>query len=218
MKLPFVIFLSCLLLFSFTLSPSQNVPEKVSVKTQEKKSTPSCVKTHRHDFGNETEIRFAYFHPRANSFRKIYKGKRIDYQIETCQRLPMHFFLWANGSWFPKSRQIDADHHSRINLVTVSLGPKYQFRLHPCLYLSLGIGPAYYFLYIKDQSPCELAKTNIHHDGWGAAFKTQLQCFFYHGVYADFFVDYLYEPLNAGEECVSQVGGFKVGLGLGKHF
>ncbi len=216
-KSPFFLIANiCIALLFFSFNDSKDACA-ISKSSCEKASSSMPSKRIR-DFGNETELRIAYFYPRAPIFRKIYRGARLDYEIESAQKLHRNFYLWANISWFPKKGAIDQDHHSKIHLIPLSMGLKYQFRLNRCLKLSLGLGPTYYFLNVADQSSCESANKHTRYRRWGGVFKSQFQWFFYHSLYLDFFADYLYLPLHGNENCASQAGGLKAGMGFGKHF
>ena len=171
------------------------------------------------DWGNETEFRVAYFYPSSQRFRDIYSGARIDYEIETTQRLLCNFYAWANVSWFPNSGHSLGEHHyTTIDLVPVSFGLKYLICLPCCTKLYIGAGPAYYFLNTHDHSSCACIERYRNERGWGGAFKSQLDWFFCGCNYLDLFVDYLYLPLNTNRDSADQVGGLKVGLGIGHHF
>lgn len=175
---------------------------------------PPCL-----GFGNETEIRIAYFYPASRRFRKVYSGFRLDYEIETTQKLRDNLHFWANVSWFPDSGDsIGENHHTSVDLVPISIGLKYMFCINTHTKLYIGAGPVYYFLNIKDKSSCLCIKEHANHQGWGGAFKTQLNWFFYKCNYLSVFADYLYLPLHGTDDSVHQVGGLKVGLGIGRHF
>ncbi len=213
-KLFLIIFCTSSSLSLFSAEPvlTKPIPSQAPLTEAPKKSQI------KNDFGNETELRVAYFRPTSPRLRSMYKGARIDYGVETAQRIVFRLFSWANISCYPDSgHTLGIRQHTSLLLTTVSAGLKYSFSLHARWKFSLGIGPAYYFLQTHEKSLCSSKSHSSFHD-WGVVAKSQLQWFFFRTNYVDLFADYLFLPLHGPEDHVGETGGIKAGIGIGKHF
>jgi outer membrane protein len=170
--------------------------------------------------GWEPEVRVAAFYPSSKKFRRIYHQWSADYQVEISKPVYKGFSGFINGSWLHDKGQASGfENSSRINVVPLSFGAKYSYCFCPCLRAYGGLGATYTFLRIHDDS--EFVSRHLSKESWGGIAKSGIQytwrCFFF-----DVFADYLYQPFRfAGNSEVERnrinVGGIKLGIGLGIH-
>lgn len=167
---------------------------------------------------SEAEFRVAYFYPTSERFREICPGARIDYSLEGTFYVSRHLGAFGSVTWLPKSGHSLGEHHrTQINLVPFTAGLRYRYCFNRFMAVRFGVGAAYYLLATDDYSNCTCIRKNTFHQNVGAVVKVDWQLRFCRCTYADLFVDYLYLPLNVSNGC-TQVGGFNVGVGVGRRF
>ena len=176
----------------------------------------SCAASTYSDLGNDTEIRVGYFYPTSHRFRKIFRGARLDYEIETVQAFHRHFAVWANVSWFPKSgHSIGEQDRTTVNLVPLCIGLKYIAWVNCWTRFRFGAGPSYFFLNTSDHG-CACGGKHPSYSNFGGVIKSDISHFFSCNLYLSLFFDYLYLPVHSSG--IHDASGVKTGLGLGYHF
>lgn len=172
--------------------------------------------------GLDVEARVAYFHPNSHTFRRIYHGG-VDLQVEFSTRVWNDFHAWFNIEWFSKKgHSIGLHDDTHVRILPLSLGIKYFYCLCSSIKAYTGIGATYTWLRTKDDNPFVIR--HVSKKSYGLALKSGLIYDFCNGVYVDLFADYMYLPFHfsGSRHCIerhdAQVGGVKVGCGLGYHF
>lgn len=164
---------------------------------------------------NTFEIRGAAFFHSSKRFREVYDHVGPSVQVEASTSLCDCFGLWTNFDFFTRARKFGACCRSRVNLYNLSLGAQYVYPFCKCVDIYAGIGPSFTWIDLKNKSCC--GHDNEHKCAIGGLLKTGVYYYFCRNFFADVFVDYLYQPVHFHHRFVN-VGGFKVGLGLGVVF
>lgn len=159
------------------------------------------------------ELRAAAFFPSSDRFRDIY-GKVIgDIQIEASTQWPGCLESWVNLDFLSKhGKSIGGEDPTKVNIANVSFGINmpYQF----CEYtFYIGIGPSFSRIWLKNQSCSEEKVSKL---AYGGVLKSGVCYFLTECIFLDVFVDYLYQPVHF--ETKVDIGGFKIGAGLGVAF
>lgn len=103
---------------------------------------------------------------------------------------------------------------SKIYVPSFGLGLKTIFLTTNAAKFYLGVGPAFSVVTIKNRS-C-FTNEKITRDCWGALFKLGAKYEFSSDLFLDAFIDYQYLSVNFHHTV--EVGGLKIGLGLGSSF
>ncbi len=160
------------------------------------------------------KYRTAGFFPVNHRVKHIYEEAIPNYQLEFSQSISSNIALWANTDLFHNYGRVNHCGTSKIHAVNFSLGPKllYSFSHHINLYV--GIGPSIARIYVRNGSRCG----NHHEHRWalGGILKSGLEVSVYRNLFLDIFADYLYQPVHFHETV--DMGGLKIGLGLGARF
>lgn len=171
------------------------------------------------NYGMELKFRAAYFYPIEGLFREIYTRNLCEYQLELSKDIVGPTTAWVNVGWFTKSgRSIGLNDKTRISLVPVSFGFNYKFCLTDCMNVYLGAGVSYVNVRIHDDS--DFVHRHTNKGSWGGVIKTGIQYFFTQSLFGDVFADYQYNKLNVSgfNRHDAQVGGYKIGAGIGVRF
>ncbi len=164
---------------------------------------------------NEFKVRAAAFIHSSKLFRRIYKPVGPCVELEYAHCLSEHTDVWANGDYFySRGRSIGLKSRTRINIANFSFGIKYCNQFHECHSVYIGVGPSFGKTWLKNDVFCGCSKISKH--AIGAVFKAGVNCDFRRRGFVDFFADYLYQPVHFPQKV--DIGGLKVGLGLGVRF
>lgn len=160
----------------------------------------------------DAELRAAYFYPSNHIQRQIYQGAWWDIEAEVSTPISNCLDLWANVSYFYKEgRSLGLRESTNIQLAPVSVGVKYIYPVSCSLNVYAGLGANFSVAHINNDSHDGHKHTN--HCQLGATFKSGAYWNFTERFFADFFVDYLFIPLDFKNSF--DVGGVRVGLGIG---
>lgn len=161
------------------------------------------------------KVRTVAFIPRSERFRNIY-GKAIGtIELEAAKRLCNHLELWVNSNvLFKHGRSIGFCNPTKIGTVNGSFGFKVPYQVRDCFTVYAGIGPNFTGIWLKNKSMC--CKEKISKGAVGIVAKSGLDFFVREHLFFDFFVDYLYQPVNFQTRV--DIGGVKIGLGFGGTF
>ena len=158
------------------------------------------------------EVRVAAFVPTGGLFREIYGSVGADYELEYTLRWSRTWAAWANLAWYPKhGHSIGLESPTRVNLGNLSVGVRVLYDFNQKVSGYLGLGPSLTGVWVNNQACCScdrVSKTTV-----GGVAKLGCYVYLYKSLYADLFVDYLYQPIHF--ESTVNVGGLKAGLGLG---
>jgi hypothetical protein len=167
----------------------------------------------------DVDFRIAYFYPRSDLFRRIYKGARVDCGLEFTQHPWCHWDIWENVTWLPTSgHSIGESYRTNLDLFTFSAGVKYRFCCGPCNFFHLGLGGVYYNLWIHDKTSCACIKQHRHFQNGGVVVKADYERTFCGCAYWGLFIDYYYLPINKTHGMIRDVGGANFGGLIGYRF
>ncbi len=170
--------------------------------------TPTGVKS-------SLKVRGAAFIPMGVRFKDVYGSVVSNVQIEAATRVCKCLELWGNVDWFVKSGQsIGLRSFSHIDTINVSFGVKLPYKFSDCWLMYVGVGPSIGRIELKNFLPT--GSERVLKGAVGAVVKTGLYCHLNKHIFIDFFVDYLHQPVRF--QSTVQIGGFKVGTGLGLTF
>jgi len=170
----------------------------------------------------ELQARVAAYCPSSHLMRKIYTHCGAEYQLELSKCCWGPIYTWSNIGWFSKrGHSLGVKNETRINIMPLSWGLKYMCWLDDNASAYIGLGAVYTILRIKDDT--EFVRRHTNREAWGGVIKSGIRYAFTPCVFADFFVDYMYQNFHFKETDSSRsdninVGGFKVGIGLGTRF
>lgn len=174
------------------------------------------------------EFRFGGYFPETSRLKEIYSSSWPEYQIIFNQGMCDNLQLWLEGDYTLKSGHSKGlKDPTKIRIIPISLGVKYLVSLScfcPSTEFYLGAGVAYTFLRIKDDS--EFVHEHTDKEAWGAIFKSGIYYHLTDCLFADFYVDYLYQRYSISHPDSSpyvrrndlNAGGVKAGVGIGLRF
>ncbi len=163
------------------------------------------------------EFRGGGFFTESDLIQKVYTNVGGEYEMESNLKLWDEFHLWANVNFFRhKGHSVERHNKSKIHIYPVSFGLKYVFFLTPDSSLYLGLGASDSFIKIDNNST--FTKQYIKKDKWGPVTKTGLFFYFAHCLILDIYADYYYTKAYVDEENKQNIGGLRVGAGLGICF
>ncbi len=172
------------------------------------------------------EGRIAYYKPSSKRVQEIYSNGWADYQVEVSKDFFCNWRVWAGVSGFSKKgHSIGFNDPTRIQMIPVSLGVKYMYSLTPCTKIYLGGAGCYSFLKIRDHS--DYVHQHIRKEEFGGLIQAGAYYYFSRCLYADVFVDYLFQHFHFSHSHDSyyyvkrnslDMSGFKVGAGIGCTF
>ena len=161
----------------------------------------------------DVELRTAAFFPIARRYKEIYGDVGPSVQIEVGARFDCPYEAWINLDW------VYGEKHSRYtrttsNLFNVSFGLKYIYLLSEKCSLSVGFGPTFGGIFLRNHSISY--SRNPSRFVAGGVLKSSAKYKFCSGLFVDAFLDYMCEPVCYGT--MVDIGGFRLGLGLGYSF
>jgi hypothetical protein len=171
---------------------------------------------------NKIELRAAAFLPASHRFKKIYGDLGTSLQLEAARGLKNCKYLevWENLEWiFMHGKPIRSCGSTKIDIVNISLGLKTIGKvISNTVYLYVGLGVDFGVISLNNHMHCgpERLKQHKTSSAWGGIGKMGAQIFLRPGLYLNAFGDYLYLPV-AYHRTVD-VGGWKIGIGLGGNF
>lgn len=163
---------------------------------------------------SSVELRSGAFFHSSKRFREIYGNASVCFEIEAATRVYNCFEGWINFDWFTKDGRSRGLHDStRVNIANPSFGLKVPFQITRCISIYVGIGPSLSTIWVKNHSHSHKKTTKFV---VGGILKSGLIYDITSCIFADVFVDYLYQPVHF--ETRVDIGGVKVGGGLGYRF
>jgi len=183
------------------------------------------------------EVRTAYYHPSSSKVRRIYGDGWADYQLEISKGIYCDWKVWMGVSGFSrKGDSIGFHDETKLRLIPVYFGVKYEFPCFDSFKLFVGGAGCYSFLRIEDHSDYVHRHTNK--EEWGGLIQSGLTYQFWECAYVSFFLDYFfqefsfrtshhhssrsgsghYEHSGYVERNNLDMSGYKVGVGLGYTF
>ena len=167
------------------------------------------------EFESSIEIRSAVFFHSSERFREIYSNVGASYQLEASTKVYDDFDGWVNLDWFSKHGNSEGSYNpTRVSIANISLGMKYPYQFYEKFTAYIGLGPSFSRIRLKNKSQC--GHETVSKWAVGCVLKTGICHFINESMFIDFFVDYLYQPVHF--ETHVDIGGFKVGAGLGVKF
>ncbi|MBA3922403.1 MAG: outer membrane beta-barrel protein [Nostocaceae cyanobacterium] len=164
-----------------------------------------------------TELRGGYFYPTSKKFREIYKDGGLEGEVEFSKTYRENLIVWGNINYFQrKGRSLGFHDKTTLNMIPISLGLKYQFLSCSCISPYLGAGLSYTFLNIKNDS--EFAKRHVTKGSFGFVLKSGTYINLSEKFLLDLFLDYYYQEVHFYSKHKVDVGGLRMGMGLGYRF
>lgn len=183
-------------------------------------------------------IKAAAIFPTASNVRNIYGDTLAQFTLEGNLKLwescSGDFYMWVDGSYIYSNGEsyIEEEkpetgydsHHTRLSLVPITLGFKYQYHINDCFDVYLGAGPSYSFLHLQDASKYVHRKTSKN--CFGAIVKSGCVYNFCDGFYLEGFLNYAFQRFNIRgpknnphvERHNVDLSNVQLGLGLGWKF
>lgn len=175
---------------------------------------------------NKVAVRGAAFFPMSSRFREIYGNIGTSLQLEAARTWRAHRNVetWGNVEWiFMDGAPRQSCGTTDINIINIDLGLKVIGSVYrDVILLYAGVGPNIGMVFIENKMRCcsncdsNVLKENEFKVDIGLAVKTGSQFFLTPHFYLDLFADYLYLPIEFHRTV--DVGGFKVGGGIGGRF
>ncbi len=160
------------------------------------------------------ELRGSYFYPTSTLFQDIYRDGGFEGEIEVLRTFTTHWIGWGNINYFRRDGYSKGiQDKTTIHMVPLSLGVKYQFPCYNSLSPYLGAGITYTFVNIKNDSP--FVRRNVSKSGVGFVLKSGTYLTLTENFFLDLFVDYYYQKMQFYKTSKTDLGGFKIGIGLG---
>lgn len=158
------------------------------------------------------EFRTGAFFPSSKFFKDIYGRSAVDFQFQAATEYCNFYELWTNFDWFSKhGHSIGFRDPTRVSIVNFSFGMNFLYPLNRCDKLYAGIGPSIGTVSVKNKfrrGSQRVSKTVV-----GGVVKAGLYLSLTDHLYADLFVDYLYQRVHFHKNV--NIGGLKTGLGIG---
>lgn len=164
---------------------------------------------------SEIKIRGGAFIPTASLFKDIYGRAAGNVQLEAATHLYRCVDLWANIDWYGKNgHSVGLCLPTQVNVINGSIGLKVPWNICDAFALYAGVGPSFGGIRLKNRTPfcCE----KVSKGAVGAVFKTGSTYTITDRAFLDIYVDYLYQPVHFQSKV--NIGGFKIGAGLGWTF
>lgn len=167
------------------------------------------------------EVRSAAFFHTSSKFRTVYGDVGPCFSVEASRALPIFncfcapYEAWVNFDWFAKEKkQKDCCCKSKVQIQNISLGLKYVYSRCERFDIYIGLGASGSEITLHNKSFCEserVCKRII-----GGIIKIGARQYLSHCIFSDIFADYLYQPVRYQRRV--DIGGLKVGLGIGVNF
>ncbi len=160
------------------------------------------------------EVRSAAFFPSSKRFRDIYGDVRPILGLEVTRKSCSCYDTWIDIDVFSKNSHSGNRCHSRATILNTSLGASYvcPIKCDIDAYLGMGVNLAYLRL---NNGTCR-GKEHISKLGIGVVLKSGIKYLFSDPFFVDCFADYLYQPVHISRHV--DIGGIKLGLGIGMNF
>lgn len=165
---------------------------------------------------NSVEVRGVAFFPSSDRFRDVFGDVGPGVEVEASTTICNRFNAWINFDFFGRDRHHGSCCKNKINMFDFSFGARYIFNTCSCFQPYLGIGPSFSWLNLKNKS-CIGGHHTQRKSSVGGVFKAGVYYYFCNNIFADIFVDYVYQPVHFHHRTVN-VGGVRTGLGLGLAF
>lgn len=167
---------------------------------------------------HRVELRAADFIHSNHLFREIYAEGGVDYQLQAATQVSSFLEGWCNLSWYSKhGKSVGFGDPTKISLLNCSIGVNFLYQYSSSLTLYLGLGPSLTRMWLRNKSSFndhEISKAVL-----GIATKSGIYWRITACLYADFFIDYLYQPVHFKHRShLIDLGGVKPGVGLGVIF
>lgn len=161
----------------------------------------------------DAQLRVAAFFPVSHRYQEIYGDAGPSVQLEVGARFDRPYELWGNLDWVygEKSGSIT---RTTVNVINFSFGMKYVYSLTEKCQLSLGFGPTFGGIFLKNKSI--FYRSHPSRFVAGGVIKSDIKYAFCNGLFVDAFLDYMCEPVCFNR--VIDIGGFRLGLGMGYRF
>jgi hypothetical protein len=177
---------------------------------------PSAAIAYNDDYCSSIKIRGGVFLPQASLFRGIYGRALPLIEIEAATLLREHLELWGNIDWTGKrGHSIGLCSPTKVNIVNFSFGLNVPFSWTDCFGLYLGLGPSFGGTRLCNRL-LNGATERVSKGAVGVVLKSGARWDVGERAFIDLFVDYLYQKVNFPTHV--NVGGVKIGLGLGVAF
>ena len=155
-------------------------------------------------------LRSAAFFPMDSRFTHIYGDVNASYQVEVAKRFCNCYQFWLNVDEFYRSGKLSQCGRSKLNILTLSLGPKYVFPFSDSIDLYIGAGLAVAWARVHN---CDVNRE--YNTSVGLALKSGANIFICNQLFLDLFFDYNYQPAFHNR---TDIGGIKLGIGVGYEF
>lgn len=161
------------------------------------------------------EIKLAKFNPSDSLFCQIYGHSQTSYEVEFGHQLTPQYELWLNAGLVSKEGKThflgDSTHCYSYN---ISGGGKYLLPYNSNTFFYVGLGASVAHLHLHNNS--DYVRRSVYKNSLGVVFKSGMYWLHLEPLVVDLFVDYLYQPIHF--EQTRQLGGLKMGVGLGVQF
>jgi len=177
---------------------------------------------------SETSLEFrtaAFFHS-SDRFRDIYGRVGPSYQIEAAHSLNDYFDCYsglerfnafANIDWYSENGKSEGlNWKTKVSIANFSFGLRYPYYFTNGLALYVGIGPSISRIVLNNHNHNFNQKRSDTKIAFGGILKTGILYSINCNFFLDVFVDYLYQPVHYSTRV--DIGGFKIGSGLGYKF
>ena len=168
---------------------------------------------------NLVEIRCGGFIHANKTIRHLYGNIGTSYSLEVSHQFKPSMACWVNLDYFSKQGKISGcssghSGHTHMKLPNLSIGLKYFYPIQETITLYIGLGPSLSGVFIRNRSEC--LREKVSRAALGIITKTGIYYPFYENFFADFFIDYLYQPVRFKKQL--DIGGMKTGIGIGYGF
>lgn len=161
------------------------------------------------------KVRIGAFFPTSDRFTEIYGDSLPVYEIEGAWTFCQCYKAWVNIDYFcKKGHSHHLDYFTSVKMSNFSFGITIPHRIFDQFTVYAGIGPSIGYIAVHNR----VTKKHINEKqaAFGLVLKSGITYEITSCYFADFFVDYLYQPSTFKTRV--NMGGVKVGLGLGSHF
>lgn len=167
------------------------------------------------------EVRGAYFQPTSNIVKKIYGSGMAEIQGEISRALCDPWYVWLNTSYMAKTGCSSLNHYTRLQVIPVSLGIKYDYALKHNATCYLGLGGSLTSVNIDDDS--DFVKRHLKENGVGLVVKSGITYTACSSAFLDLFIDYYHQKVRflsaVGLQCPNlTISGLRMGAGIGLTF
>lgn len=163
------------------------------------------------------ELRTAAFFPASDRFRDVYEDVGACYEIEVRKDFCCCYEIWGNLDYYTKHAHIkDCCGNTQIDLLNIGSGINYVIPFCACFQAYMGIGINLALIDLTNKS-CMSHRERSNRVAIGGLLKSGICYHFTQRWFLDIFMDYLYQPVHYHQRH-AQVGGLKIGGGLGIRF